>query len=312
MDIEIIKKNQSYLLSEHGIIVNDVVVEGVEVNDIYTSKEGIHGRFLLNSTFSKRKISVPVHFKVDKYSSYQRVRDLLYELVTDSEPFYIRELRRIEKPNYEFKQAVADDPQLFDESGNPIYSNRNYENHYVTGKQYLVKLAGVITPNQKGRKGEATIDFETAELPFAESIGTSLQLEENDTLGLWSTDMRISHSVNATRQYTFKNVKNGSVYYHGTTPLDQFNMHCIVEVTIGEPTTELNWYLRHSDLMVIKGLSLIPGDVIRYDGMHTYKNGININRYTRLTSPKFKPGHNAFNFNQTVLQVTFDMKFYYV
>ena len=49
----------------------------------------------------------------------------------------------------------------------------------------------VVVPEENGRKINFSIKFETVELPFAESIGTSLELEKRPDRELWSNDMLI-------------------------------------------------------------------------------------------------------------------------
>ena len=55
------------------------------------------------------------------------------------------------------------------------------DNHYVNGRQYQVMCSDVVVPEENGRKINFSIKFETVELPFAESIGTSLELENDLT-----------------------------------------------------------------------------------------------------------------------------------
>lgn len=312
MDVEIKKQDgTSFTLSEHGIIVNDFIVEGIEKEDIYKRNNGLHGRFLVDSTYVKRQIVVPCFFVVDKFSSYQAQRDLLYEIVQSIDPFYIREKRRIEEFNYQFKDTVSTDYQEKDNFGYPVSSEDNHNNHFVTGKQYKVVLNNVLQPKQNKRKGNVELVFETTELPFAESIGHSLNLENGKSLGLWSSDMNISWNENDKRTYTFENIKKCRFYYYGNVAIDQFNMYSIVEITIKEKTNNFSWFLTHSKTMTIKNVTLEPGDIIKYDGLRTYKNGVPIDSETNLENPIIKPGFNIFEFNQVVRKVVFKHKFYF-
>ena len=62
MDIEIKKKDGTkYKLSDFGFRVKDVVIESMEIEDNYETKENTSGRILLSSQYRKRKITVPCY-----------------------------------------------------------------------------------------------------------------------------------------------------------------------------------------------------------------------------------------------------------
>ncbi|WP_267920064.1 phage tail domain-containing protein [Staphylococcus haemolyticus] len=148
LDIEITKLNgDNYRLSDYGINVKDVVVENIESEDKFQDYEGIHGRHLISSVYRKRKILVPVFFIARDNIDYSLQRNLLYELVQDINPFWIRELRKSKKDNYIFKDTVASEYQIVDKNQNPVYQNNT--DQFVTAKRYLVKLTNILNPTQK-------------------------------------------------------------------------------------------------------------------------------------------------------------------
>ena len=315
MDLEITKKNETpFRLSEFGIIVKDIIVESIEIDDNYEDKENHNGRLLLSSQYRKRKITVPAFFKVTKMNDIPRMRDLLYSLVVDTDQYYVREIRRKSRQNYDFIQPTEEEYQPINEFGDPIYNDTpdNYE-VLVSGKRYQVKCTGVINPEQKTDDIVAfDLEFETVELPFAESIGTSLDLERDLDGAYWAYDTSLPfNELNNRRQYTFNNTNSFYVYYHGDVPNDQFNLYKKVTIILGKDTKSFQWNLTHSDLMTIDDIELKKGDKIEYDGIQTYRNGIPINNESNLAQPKFKNGWNDFEFNQVVKKVVFDMKFYY-
>ena len=107
MDILIEKENgPSYKLSDYGITVKDVIIESIEIEDSYENKENSHGRLLLSSQYRKRKITVPAFFVVSKLNDVPRLRDLLYELVSDTGYIYLREIRRKKPQRYRFIQPT--------------------------------------------------------------------------------------------------------------------------------------------------------------------------------------------------------------
>lgn len=311
MDLQITKQDGSnYTLSDYNIKVSDIVIESMETNDKYTELDGTHGRHNLDSTFTKRKISVPVFFIAKNHVDYSIQRDLLFELIQSDKPFYIREMRKPHKKQYDFKDTLASDYQPVDKYGQPIYQGS--EDDFVSAKRYLVKLVNVLVLEQKGFKGNVSLEFETTKLPFAESIGTSQQLHKDKTLNdLWSADMEINFDAPDMTQYTFNNLKTDSVFYYGKVPITQFNQYSVVTIILSQDTDNLSWSLSNGGTMTIKGLKLKRGDVIIYDGIRVKKNGVTITEYCNLVQPKFSYGWNKFQFNQTIASISFDMRFYY-
>lgn len=318
MDIEIKKKDgQRHTLNDFGFKVTNVTVESIEKETDYEKKENTSGRILLSSQYRKRTITVDCYVVSTKLNDNSRLRDEFYSLTNSNEPIHIRELRRTVPLNYRFIQPTEDDYQEIDEYNVLVFNHEPFnDNHYVNGRQYQVMCSDVIVPEENGRKINFSIKFETVELPFAESIGTSLELEKRPDRELWSNDMLIPFDEeDARRKYSFTNVYNNSVYYHGNVPNDQFNLFKKVTVVLGKnvKATEIfKFTLGNSDVMTIEGANLKKGDKIVYDGVQTFRNGIPINDLASNAQPKFYPGWNNFEFNQQVKSVTFDLKFYYL
>ncbi|MDU6763578.1 MAG: phage tail family protein [Staphylococcus sp.] len=318
MDIEIKKKDgQRHTLNDFGFKVTNVTVESIEKETDYEKKENTSGRILLSSQYRKRTITVDCYVVSTKLNDNSRLRDEFYSLTNSNEPIHIRELRRTVPLNYRFVQPTEDDYQEIDEYNVLVFNHEPFnDNHYVNGRQYQVMCSDVVVPEENGRKINFSIKFETVELPFAESIGTSLELEKRPDRELWSNDMLIPFDEeDARRRYSFTNIYNNSVYYHGNVPNDQFNLFKKVTVVLGKnvKATEIfKFTLGNSDVMTIEGANLKKGDKIVYDGVQTFRNGIPINDLASNAQPKFYPGWNNFEFNQQVKSVTFDLKFYYL
>ena len=95
MDIEIKKKDGTkYKLSDFGFRVKDVVIESMEIEDNYETKENTSGRILLSSQYRKRKITVPCYVFSTKLNDIPRLRDEFYNLTVDTEVVWLRELRK--------------------------------------------------------------------------------------------------------------------------------------------------------------------------------------------------------------------------
>ena len=164
MDVEITKKNgESFRLSEYDIQAQDFNVSSIELMPTYGSIEGRSGAVDYGADYGSRTISVPFYLRAYDMHDYPLLRDELFSLVTTKESFYIRELRR---PS-EF--TPCDD---------------GYDDRYVGGKRYLVRLSNVIDLDQQRTYGFGEMVFETTELPFAESIGTSADIDNPELIPL--------------------------------------------------------------------------------------------------------------------------------
>ena len=170
MDVEIVKSNgQKFRLSDYGV-VQDFVVNSIDRSVTRESVDGRKGSVDYGTNIGDRSISVPMIFKASDLHDYAHLRDELFGILDDDEPFYIREMRRKEYLQYEF----------VDFGQSPTWSN-GVENEYVNGKHYKVRLDSSISPEQWDDKpnGDITIEFVTSGLPFAESIYTTLELHDS-------------------------------------------------------------------------------------------------------------------------------------
>src|SRR5699024_736278 len=158
MDVEITKKNgETFRLSEYDVQAQDFNVSSIELMPTYGSIEGRSGTVDYGADYGGRTISVPFYLRAYDMHDYPLLRDELFSLVTTKESFYIRELRR----PYEF--TPCDD---------------GYDDRYVGGKRDLVRLSNVIDLDQQRTYGFGEMVFETTDLPFAESIGTSADIDD--------------------------------------------------------------------------------------------------------------------------------------
>ena len=170
MDVEIVKSNgQKFRLSDYGV-VQDFVVNSIDRSVTRESVDGRKGSVDYGTNIGDRSISVPMIFKASDLHDYAHLRDELFGILDDDNPFYIREMRRKDYLQYEFVDF-----------GQPPSWSSGVENEYVNGKQYKVRLDSNISPEQWDDKpnGDITIEFVTSGLPFAESIYTTIELHDS-------------------------------------------------------------------------------------------------------------------------------------
>ena len=288
MDVEITKKNGgSFRLSEYDIQAQDFNVSSIELMPTYGSIEGRSGAVDYGADYGSRTISVPFYLRAYDMHDYPLLRDELFSLVTTKESFYIRELRR---PS-EF--TTCDD---------------GYDDEYVGGKRYLVRLSNVINLDQQRTYGFGEMVFETTELPFAESIGTTAYIDKHGLLysqELWSYGMGLSYDEE-THKYTH-NTKTFRIYNAGNVEeLDPFEMDLKITVEGINGPYELK--------------NETTGDVFKYTGSNSGKllldgpnvtlNGLQAFRDTNRRYITLAPGWNTFTQSQNK-KVSFDFRFYY-
>src|SRR5699024_7574291 len=216
MDVEIIKRDgSSFLLSSHDIHAKDFIVSSIELDPHYSEVENRSGRVDNGATYKARTITVPFYIKAHDLHDYALLRDELFNLVVSRESFYIRELRRTKYQAYEFVDT-HESPR----------NDESTENEYVGGKRYKVRIANVIELDQSLTFGEGDLEFETTELPFAESIGTTADITGNVlnySDQLWRYGMGLlydedSHKyIHATKQFRIYNAGNVEVH-----PFEQY------------------------------------------------------------------------------------------
>ena len=168
MDVEIVKQNgQSFRLSDYGV-VQDFVVHSIDRSVVRDPIDGRSGLQDYGVEIGDRTIEVPMIFKAADLHDYAHLRDELYGLLDDSEPFYIREMRRPKALQYDF----------VDFGQKPKWEAQT-DNEYVNGKQYKVRLNSTLTPEQRSLSGEISIEFVTSGLPYAETTYTTLELHDS-------------------------------------------------------------------------------------------------------------------------------------
>src|SRR5699024_12674131 len=96
MDVEITKLNgESFRLSDYDVTVRDFDVSSIPVEGVYGDVEGRSGLVNYGAEFGQRTITIPIYTKAYDMGDYALLRDELFGLMTTSEPFYVREMRRL-------------------------------------------------------------------------------------------------------------------------------------------------------------------------------------------------------------------------
>lgn len=309
-DIEIIKDDKKYRVSNNTFTgsVLEVVsydVKGAGYDREYSKVEGTQGRFF-NSVYEEKKIvTLKLRYEVDKMAQVTHLKSNLQALLRGQ--YYLRELSAPDT-SIKYENIFNDKPQHF-------------ELEYVDGRQIYVGLVNTVAIDTTQTAGEFELEFETIELPYFESIAYSTDLEsERNSVEKWAVSDNLPFEVNdGKRRYTFYDTKICNVYYAGTVEINQINQDSTVYVTLGENVSKndkqgATFYMVESgDVINIKGLELKAGDVIKFDGNHTFRNGLNIDSYNMSRrNPTLIPGWNTFRSTKTMQKVVFKHKEYYM
>src|SRR5699024_9535239 len=131
------------------------------------------------------------------------------DLIAGNELLYLREMRSIiYHPGHVY----------VDKSDRREYKSHDYDNYFVGGKRYKVRLAGEIRIDQEREYGFGEITLETTDLPFAESIGTTADIDREGLnavqarwgagMGLFADDgsLKYTHSALTFRIYNAGNI----------------------------------------------------------------------------------------------------------
>lgn len=301
MDIQINKKNgESFTLSEHGIVVKDFIVSSIPLEGIYDKVEGGNKQIDYGATYGSRTITVPFTLLAYDLIDFPLLRDTLFGLVHDAESFYIRELRRPKKLNYAFvdtTEAPRMDPQT--------------ENRLVGGKRYLVRLQSTFDIEQIALRGEGELIFETTELPFAESVGTTADIDRNGISAneeLWGFGMGLM-SVDETLTYTHTGTRF-RVFNAGNVNIHPFEQELKITITnLNAPNFRMRNLTNGSEFEIIE--SVTESQTIVIDGANVASNGLAFLRNTSMEYIELSPGWNEFQLSRSAT-VKFDFRFYYL
>ena len=287
MDVRITKKNgETFTFEEYKVIARDFIVSSIPLDPVYGQLEGRHGFIDYGATYRARPIKVPFYMDAYDLGDYPLLRDFLFSMVLDTESFYIQELRR----------GVSDSNQL------------------VGGKRYLVRLQNTFEIEQILNVGLGELIFETTELPFAESIGTTQDIQLNGIsseselwgfgMGLIANDEALKYTHTGT---SFRIFNAGNVPVH---PFEQYLKITISEVQGSTSYLELKNETNGSLFRVNEAVTNAQKIVI--DGPNITSNGLQFLRKTNKGFIELEPGWNDFTIKGAIgAKVEFDFRFYY-
>lgn len=288
MDLEIIKDNKNYLLSDYDIHVQDIRVSSIPLITNRQEIDGFPGSLDYGSYYGDRPITVDFYIKSKDDHDYPHLRDLLFELLVDTRPYYIREVRTTGE--YE------------DDS----YCKQKKVESYVNGKQYNVAVNNTIDLDQVMKVGFGTIEYLTSDLPFAESIYTTKELNDTGYSALVEKYGLVDgiHSYNTKYKFTERNF---TVWNAGNVTVEPETMYLKITATGTNGVLEIR---NKTTGDVFKVNAAFGGDLV-IDGMNTQLKGTNVFRDTNKRYISLASGKNDFEIIGQFTDITIDFRFYY-
>src|SRR5699024_4325774 len=284
------------------IYAKDFIVSSIALRPYLDSIEGRSGTVDYGADYDARTIKVPFYIKAHDLHDFALLRDELFSLVVSRESFYIRELRRAEYQAYNFTEVTG-----------KASNNPRTDNKFVGGKRYKVRLTNTIELEQMLTVGEGELVFETTELPYAESIGTTADITGNVLKysdELWSYGMGLlydedSHKyIYATKQFRIYNAGNVEVH-----PFEQYLKINIPTIFSSENYFELINKTTGDVFRVNEGMNTRS---IEIDGPNVKIDGFQALRKTNRQFISLAPGWNEFEVKGAgSARVEFDFRYYY-
>lgn len=226
------------------------------------------------------------------------LRDVLFDLVVTKESFYVREMRRAKKLSYVFVDPT--EPAKMDPETN---------NKFVGGKRYLVRLQNTFDIEQIEIDGEGELVFETTELPFAESVGTTKIIDERGTLSddeIWGFGMGLIDDPDS-RKYTHTGT-SFRIYNAGNVPIHPFEQG--LKITLTGIKADNFTLTNRTNGSQFKINEAVNNQTIRLDGPNITSNGLAFLRATNKQFITLEPGWNEFTASSNVT-AQFEFRFYY-
>ncbi len=290
MDVEITKINgDSFRLSKYDVTAQDFIVGSIPVTGLYGTVEGRAGTVDYGADFGQRPITVPFYMEANDFADYPLLRDELFALIISQDPFYIREMRRV--------------------------TYQTGENQLVGGKRYKVRTVGGFDIEQQFRYGFGELEFETVDLPYAESVGTTQDIDKNGISadsGLWGFGMGLI-ADDESLKYSFTET-SFRVYNAGNVPIHPFMQSLKISISdITGSGNSLELRNRTNGTLFKTNEKVSSSQTIILDGANVTSNGLQYLRKTNRGYIGLETGWNEFTVSGArSAEVALDFRFYYL
>ncbi|SPU38231.1 phage-like protein [Lysinibacillus capsici] len=291
-------------LVKEGYITQDLLIRPIEQKASSVDVDGRPGVVRESVNHGSRVIILSVMYIASDELDFALRRDKLFSIFSDLEPFYIYEGRPTYKTStYEFElpgQTWGENPQL----------PTNIE--VLKGKRYKVIRTNMNEVEQRGLLGKVDVEFETYQLPYAESSGTTLDARTFDK-EIWQTGQGLVAADPTTLKYVFQNESSFQVYNAGDVPLKTNLRDMLFEIEFRGASTNLSIRNVTNGTQWQYNGSSGTNDVIKLETPTRFtKNGSSIFKDTNRKVLVLNPGWNTIQITgATQFLISFKFKFYY-
>lgn len=274
MDLLITKGTTSVKLSDYSFYNINIDDSAPEISLDKRSVAGRNGTVFGGATFTAKVIKVTGRVAVANVQGFLSMKDDIFGLLLDDEPFYITKMYpdSIDFYDYQVPGQTAGDLDLV----NQPHTAWHYR-WKVTASEPTFSFVG---NSGQGLKYDFSVVFTTAEMPYGETEAKDITLS------------------------------GGSFAYAGTAKLSQLEVPFVIEMT--STGNQSGFYLEIGDNRFTYSQTgdINAGDVFKITGIETTKNLANVNARTNYAyfviepSPTKKVSYKT-NFNGTIKILNF-------
>lgn len=303
--LELKQGNNVVNLGELGFfLTSPLKVSSPDLITEFNRVEGMPGRVLSNASHEKVVIEAEIEFDFSFEAQFPMLRDRIHSIVSGTEPFYIREM---------VPEHFTIRPELPGETQGAM---KMPNMRYADGKQYLVIGVGSTSFEQVSLTGTGTVTFETARLPYAESIGTSMHIHNNGLMttdNLWSFGMGLlmDEKNKDTWVYKYSNVSTFNIYNPGHVAINDYKQYLKIKITAKQSASSIRLTDRYGRTFIITR-AINKGDVLEINQPYVKVNDATAIQDTNFTFPYLDSGNNTFKIEGiSAFDIEFDFRFYY-
>lgn len=274
MDLLITKGTTSVKLSDYSFYNINIDDSAPEISLDKRSVAGRNGTVFGGATFTAKVIKVTGRVAVANVQGFLSMKDDIFGLLLDDEPFYITKMYPNNADFYDYQVPGQT-------AGDLDFVNQPHTAwHYrwkVTASEPIFSFVG---NSGQGLKYDFSVVFTTAEMPYGETEAKDITLS------------------------------GGSFAYAGTAKLSQLEVPFVIEMT--STGNQSGFYLEIGDNRFTYSQTgdINAGDVFKITGIETTKNLANVNARTNYAyfvikpSPTKKVSYKT-NFNGTIKILNF-------
>ncbi|MDY7044033.1 phage tail family protein [Virgibacillus sp. M23] len=262
----------------NGILPLDIFISSMQKNRVIDSVEGADGVIDKGYTFTTRSVTAEIGLLPYDTMDYRLLRDEAFAFFVNHDFLYVSE-------------------------------------KYQKGKKYKVTVVDSFIPERLTQTmARGTFSLEMSELPFAESIGTTQDIEQNGINAndeLWGFGMGLI-AEDESLKYTHE-TNNFRIYNAGNQPIHPFEQELKIKISnVVGSLSYLQLKNKTNGTTFRVNEEVRDSQTILLDGPNITSNGLQFMRKTNKEFIELVPGWNEFELTGiSRARTEFDFRFYY-